>query len=194
MSAATARVPARPVRPASPGPSRSRPVAPRLRVVAPRVGRYRTRLAMVCLGLLATGLVGLLMLTISLGSGGYQLAQLQRQQRDLANQRQALAEQVQEMEAPQDLAARARKLGMVPAPNTAFLQLPNGRVLGTAAAATAPPKPAPKPSPAEVRKKKKAAAAAAAKKKAAAKAAHGADPKKADPKKQEKTKKKARGR
>lgn len=96
---------------------------------------------MLCLGLLATGLVALLMLTIDLGSGAYQLAQLQREQRVLGNQRQALAEQVQAMQAPQDLARRAQKLGMVPAPNTAFLQLPNGRVLGTAAVATAPPKP-----------------------------------------------------
>ncbi|MFI7589420.1 hypothetical protein ACIB24_20340 [Spongisporangium articulatum] len=140
--AAAARLPQRAPRPVARQRAQQ---APRLRVVAPRLGTSRAKLAWLCVGMLCTGLVALLMLTISLGSGAYTLTQLQRQQRDLSEQRQALTEQVQAMRAPAALAERAGELGMVPAPNAAFLQLPSGRIQGESAAATAPPKPAPKP-------------------------------------------------
>jgi hypothetical protein len=141
-STAAARVPARPlVRPAS----RERVVQPRLRVVAPTAHRSATGLALVCVGLLGGGLLVLLLLNISIGKGAYALTRLQTEQNQLIDNRQALAEQVEAASAPQRLAESAKKLGMVPAPNTAFVQVPNGRVEGQPAIATAPPKPAPKP-------------------------------------------------
>jgi len=52
---------------------------------------------------------------------------------------------VEAFDAPQELARRAHELGMVPAPHTAFLTLPDGSIEGEPAVAVAPPKPKPKP-------------------------------------------------
>ncbi|GAB3262841.1 hypothetical protein [Kineosporia babensis] len=130
-AAARVRQPARP-------PVRA--VRPRLRVVpAPR--RSAAGLALFCVGLLGTGLLMLLLLTISIGEGAYELRELKDQQRELAEQRQALTEQVQQQAAPGRLTAEARKLGMVPAPNPVFLNPDNGSVKGEPEAATSPPTP-----------------------------------------------------
>jgi hypothetical protein len=140
QAAATVRVPARPVgRPIT----RERLPAPRLRVVAPVTHRPATGLALLCVALLGGGLLALLLLNISLGKGAYVLTELQGQQRRLAENQQQLAEQVEARSAPQQLASSARKLGMVPAPNPAFVRLPNGKVEGQPAVAQAPPKPRP---------------------------------------------------
>jgi hypothetical protein len=141
-STATARVPARPIiRPVG----RERPQPPRLRVVAPTTHRSATGLALVCVALLGGGLLVLLLLNISIGKGAYTLTRLEGQQRQLAEQQQSLSERVDAAGAPQKLAATARKLGMVPEPNAAFVRVPDGRVVGTPAIATAPPKPTPAP-------------------------------------------------
>jgi hypothetical protein len=135
-SSAAIRVPVRPVaRPLV------RPQAPRLRVVAPVRRRSAGGLALLSVTLLGFGLLVLLLLNISIGKGAYALTELQRQQRDLAETKQALAEQVQQVSAPQELAAKARHLGMVPAPNPAFVDVPDGRVQGQPETATAPVKP-----------------------------------------------------
>jgi cell division protein FtsB len=141
QSTAAVRVPTRPlVRPVS----RERLQPPRLRVVAPAPRRTAGGLALLSVGLLGIGLLVLLLLNISIGKGAYALTELQRQQRQLAQDRQALAEQVQAASAPQKLAARARRLGMVPAPNTVFVRLPDGTLEGKPMIAQAPPKPVPK--------------------------------------------------
>ena len=146
MSTSTARVmpsgytrPVPPSRPAAPAP-------PRLRVVAPTRHRSATGLALLSITLLVGGLLALLMLNISIGKGAYELSGLQKQQRELAVQQQELAEQVEQAGAPQQLAKEASKLGMVPAPNTVFVKLPDGTLQGTPATATAPPKPEPEKS------------------------------------------------
>ncbi|MBT0771079.1 hypothetical protein KIH74_19220 [Kineosporia sp. J2-2] len=122
------RQPTRPVRTAR----------PRLRVVpAPR--RSAAGLAMLCVGLLGLGLLVLLLLNISIGKGAYELTGLQQQQRELAEQRQALTEQVEAQSAPQKLSAAAKKLGMVPAANPAFIDLDDSSVKGEPEAAAAAP-------------------------------------------------------
>ena len=140
QATATARATARPgTRPASrPAPSR-----PELRVVSAPQARPRLQLAIGAMALLAVGLVVLLMLNISLSRGSYELYQGQLQQRDLDEQRQALREQLMAQQAPQQLAQRARALGMVPAGNPAFVRLPDGSVVGVPQAAKAEPKPTP---------------------------------------------------
>ena len=160
QSTAAARVPTRPVaRPAA----RER-LQPRLRVVAPAPRRSAGGLALLSVGLLVLGLLVLLLLNISIGKGAYALTALQQQQRQLVEDRQALAEQVQASSAPDKLAARARKLGMVPNPNTVFVEVPNGKVQGKAEVATAPPKPAAKAGTARTAVGALAAAAAAGQK------------------------------
>jgi uncharacterized protein HemX len=133
---AAARVAPRPIpRPAL----RERP-QPRLRVVAPAPRRSAGGLALLSVGLLGLGLLVLLLLNISIGKGAFALTELQQQQRQLTENRQTLAEQVEAASAPQKLAAKARKLGMVPAPNTAFVRLPDGTLQGKPEMAMAPAK------------------------------------------------------
>jgi hypothetical protein len=90
--------------------------------------------------LLGGGLLVLLLLNISIGKGAYALTELQAQQRQLTESQQLLAEQVESASAPEQLAASARKLGMVPAPNAVFVRLPDGTVEGKPAIARAPAK------------------------------------------------------
>jgi len=130
-------------RPAARPVGRSVSVPPRLRVVPARRGRSRVRLALSCVGMLALGLVLLLLLNISLSRGAYELYRGQAQLNLLQEQRQATQEDLLVQQAPQRLAARARKLGMVPAPNVAFVRLDDGKVLGV-------PKPATRPAPTAV--------------------------------------------
>jgi cell division protein FtsN len=114
-------------------------------VVGPVRHRSRSGLALLCVALLLSGLLALLLLNISIGKGAYELTALEAQQRQLAVEQQSLVEQVEAAGAPQALARNARRLSMVPAPNTVFVKLPDGRLEGTPATAEAAPKPVPKP-------------------------------------------------
>ncbi|HEY6793256.1 MAG TPA: hypothetical protein VI248_01085 [Kineosporiaceae bacterium] len=130
MSQSTAVVTRPAVRPAPRPSTRPTARAPRLRVVsAPAHARSRAGLVVASLVLLAVGLVGLLLLNVSLEKGAFvrrtQLAQIEQ----LTEQAQTLQEQIAAQEAPQALASRAASLGMVEAPNAAFLTT-DGRILG----------------------------------------------------------------
>jgi len=139
-SAAAARPLARPALRPAPG-YRPRPQAPRLRVVAPAPAGNRAGLALLVVVLLAGGLLSLLFLNIALSRGAYQLSDAQAEQHKLVERQQALQEEIEAAGAPQHLAKRARELGMVPAPNAAFVEVPKGKVLGGPEEAKAPPKP-----------------------------------------------------
>ena len=146
-SAAAARPLARPALRPAPG-YRPRPQAPRLRVVAPAPAGNRAGLALLVVVLLAGGLLSLLFLNIALSRGAYQLSDAQAEQHKLVERQQALQEEIEAAGAPQHLARRARELGMVPAPNAAFVEVPRGKVLGEPEEAKAPPKPKRKADPA----------------------------------------------
>lgn len=94
-----------------------------------------------CLVLLATGLVGLLLLNVNLEHGAYVLERLQTRQQQLQEQQQALQEQLNSLQAPGNLAARAAKLGMVPDPGVAFVRAGSGKVLGVPSPVVASPSP-----------------------------------------------------
>lgn len=150
MSQSTAvRVPARHARPAP----RPVPAPPRLRVVAaPEHARSRAGVVVASVGLLVAGLVTVLLVQVSLERGAYALQREQSQSRMLAEQQQALKEQLERLQAPQNLAKKAAQYGMVPAPNPAFLRASDGKVLGVPAPGVAAPsptvnKPAPSVSP-----------------------------------------------
>ncbi|MFZ0160850.1 MAG: hypothetical protein WAL50_17605 [Kineosporiaceae bacterium] len=118
---------------------------PGLRIVSsPEHLRSRASLVAACLALLGVGLVGLLVLTVSLGRGAYEMGELRRTTTELTEQRQALQEQIAAEQAPQALAARARSLGMVPAPNVAMIRSSDGVVLGAPKAAAGQPLMAPR--------------------------------------------------
>jgi hypothetical protein len=131
MSQSTAvRVARRPARPA-PRTPRRQPAA-RPMEVGPRAG-----VVVGCLVLLTVGLVGRLLLNLSLEQGAFVLKTQQGTIQRLQERRQALAEEVASLEAPQSLERRAAKLGMVEAPNVAFVRTSDGRVIGVPSPAVA---------------------------------------------------------
>ena len=80
--------------------------------------------------LLAGGLVALLLLNTALNQGTFELTRLQQQTTRLTDEQQGLQQQIAAWSAPDDLAARARQLGMVPGGVPAFLK-DDGSVLGS---------------------------------------------------------------
>jgi hypothetical protein len=63
--------------------------------------------------MLAAALIAVLVLNISVSTAQYQLVKLRAEQTALTKQNQDLTQQVQNFEAPQNLAAKAAQLGMV---------------------------------------------------------------------------------
>jgi hypothetical protein len=82
--------------------------------------------------LLAGGLVALLMLNTAMAEGSFTLHRLQATSGELADTEDALTQAIDAQRSPANLAARAAKLGMVPADSAAFLRLSDGKVLGVA--------------------------------------------------------------
>lgn len=133
---------------AKPGPARAaaRPVAPdRTRGAevepgaAPRRARAATPVAqpaprapfvLLVVGLLGGALVSLLLLNTVLAEDAFTLTELQRSNKLLNQQRQALQEEIALEESPERLAQKARSLGMIEQPRPAFLDEPSGRVVG----------------------------------------------------------------
>ena len=75
--------------------------------------KRRAPFVVLCFGLLAIALMAVLVLNISVSSAQYQLVQLRSEQTTLTKQNQDLTQQVQNFDAPQNLAAKATELGMV---------------------------------------------------------------------------------
>lgn len=126
QTTATARV-------ASRAPQR-RPAAPQgLRVVPASTGLPGNGLfAALCMLLLGGGLVALLMLNTAMAEGSFTLHRLQATSGELADTEDALTQAIDAQRSPANLAARAARLGMVPADSAAFLRLSDGKVLGVA--------------------------------------------------------------
>jgi type II secretory pathway pseudopilin PulG len=104
--------------------------------------------AILLLGLLATGLIILLLLNTAMDRGAFQLQAAQKQQSQLTDQQQELQLRLAGLSAPGALASQAAALGMVPNPRPVFLNPGNGAVFGvpTSAPTTAAPKPSVSPS------------------------------------------------
>lgn len=75
---------------------------------------------------LGLGLVGLLLLNTSLQQGSFSLRELEAETTQLRDQQTMLADEVAARGAPEELARRARLLGMVPVEEPTFLQLDPG--------------------------------------------------------------------
>jgi cell division protein FtsB len=81
------------------------------------------------LGLLAGGLICLLLINTILDTGSVEITNLQQQNVRLAQQSQALQEQIASEQTPDSLYARARRLGMVEPPLAHYLDLRKGRII-----------------------------------------------------------------
>ena len=125
------------------GPRRVSARRPRLALVPaarPATGgpARRSPFVAVVVTLLAAGLLGLLMLNTTLAQDAFTLHTLKQDSRALEDQEEALRREVEALQAPRELAARATDLGMVPAGPPAFLRLSDGEVLGSATPAGVP--------------------------------------------------------
>ena len=107
-------------------------VVPSRRVDAPRAP-----FVMLVVFLLAGGVAGLLAFNTTMQQNAFTATALQHRADALAARQQSLAMDLERLRDPQQLAARAKKIGMVPPPNPAFVRLSDGKVLGQPVAATA---------------------------------------------------------
>ena len=109
-----------------------------LRLVAPVANRARrTPFVVVLLGLIGSGLVGLILISTAMQAQTFELAELTAEARQLETAQEALQREVSELESPENLGPRAVAYGMVPSETPVYLQLSDGTVKGS-------PKPAEK--------------------------------------------------
>ena len=114
---------------------------PQLRLVTlPGPARSRAGLAVACLLALAAGLIGLLLLNVSLERGAYVLRDQERRSNELREQREALALAIQELQAPGPLERAALRQGMVHQETAAWID-GNGKRSGVARPAAKPAAP-----------------------------------------------------
>jgi cell division protein FtsB len=109
-----------------------------LRLVRPvRSRARRAPFVVVVMTVLATGLVGLIIMSTVLQAQSFEAAKLDRQAAALQTEQQSIAREVDRLQSPANVAKRAIAIGMVPNANPAFLRLSDGRVLGVPKAAEA---------------------------------------------------------
>ena len=90
---------------------------------------------------LVLGLLGLLALNTLLAQGAFATSDLTRQQSVLADQREALQQEVAVLESSEQLAAAAKQLGMVGTKNPVFLDPGTGKIMGVPLAGAYPAAP-----------------------------------------------------
>lgn len=94
-----------------------------------------------CIAVLVAALMTVLVTNITVSNRQYELVSLKNEHLDLSQSNELLRQQVEHLEAPQNLAAEATKLGMVNPGDVASIDLSSGAVTGTATAADAEDKP-----------------------------------------------------
>lgn len=113
---------------------RFRDELPHLRLVAPLRPERASRglFAVLVAGMLALGLVVMLVINTSVAQTAFTVTELRSQQRELARTEAALTEALATAAAPPVLEAKARALGMVPSGRPVFVTIPDGSVRGKA--------------------------------------------------------------
>jgi cell division protein FtsB len=115
----------------SPVPDRPTDRLPWLKVAPPMpVSVPRAPFILLLLFVVVGGVLGILLVNTKINENAFQLKDLQRQQAALDRQEQDLHKKIADYESPNNLAAAARRLGLVPAGSPAFIRLPDGRVIG----------------------------------------------------------------
>ncbi|MEU4567254.1 hypothetical protein [Micromonospora sp. NPDC023956] len=119
------------LKPAPRSAGADRPTAPRLRVAPPPpVSVPRAPFVAMVLVLVVGGVLGILLVNTKINENAFRLEKLQQQQAKLDVDQQQLEKRIAESEAPGNLTANARKLGLVESDEPAFIQLPDGRMIG----------------------------------------------------------------
>ena len=129
---------ARAARPAA-RPTRAPAAPPRLRLVrAPVHTRTRVPFVSLCMGILGIALLASLLLNTTMAQASYRQHELTIELTGLTRSIQESQTALEFAASPKQLARAAKKLGMVPAPDIAFLSLEKGKVLGNPTAAESP--------------------------------------------------------
>ena len=100
-------------------------------VAAPAPAPRRLPFVLTLVALLVTGLGGLLVLNTVMAQDSFRASRLAEQSAQLQAERQALSEQVDRLQSPESLAARAAKLGLEPQTDPPILDLGTGKVTAT---------------------------------------------------------------
>jgi hypothetical protein len=102
--------------------------------VVPRPDRQAPRTPFVVLvaTVLLAGVVGLLLFNTHMQQGSFRATALELRATELHATQQSLEMELDRLRDPQQVAAAAQRLGMVPLANPAFLSLADGRTLGQA--------------------------------------------------------------
>ncbi|UNK44702.1 hypothetical protein [Arthrobacter sulfonylureivorans] len=106
-----------------------------LSVVPNGPARKRVPFALFCFTVLVLALGSVLVLNISVSSGQYKLVELRNEQVSLAQANEKLTQQLENNQAPQNLAAKAADLGMVTSPSVGSIDLGSQKVAGKPKAA-----------------------------------------------------------
>ena len=110
---------------------------PRLRVAPPLpVAVPRAPFTALVLALVIGGVLGILVINTKINENSFRQHRLQEQQAALDLEQQRLEKEIADRKAPGNLAAQARKLGLVDPGPPAFIRLPDGQLIGV-------PQPAP---------------------------------------------------
>lgn len=107
--------------------SERRPLS-RSRALKVQSNRWRVFMA---LGAMLIALLTVLVLSIVMASRQYDLVELRSQEQALSQENEALAQEIEYYQAPQDLAIRASQLGLVAGSSQATLNLTTGEITGT---------------------------------------------------------------
>ncbi|MGH3414183.1 MAG: septum formation initiator family protein [Marmoricola sp.] len=105
-------------------------------VPARATGARRTPFVALVLVVLAVGMVGLLLFNTQMQQVSFRITGLQQRADALQARQQSLAMGVSHLRDPQRVAEKARALGMVQPADPAFVQVPDGTVLGKPVVAT----------------------------------------------------------
>jgi hypothetical protein len=85
------------------------------------------------------GVVGILVLNTKINENAFRLDALQRNQQNLDRTEDQMNRRLADFDSPSNLAAAARRLGLVPADSPAFIKLPDGKILGVPRPASGQP-------------------------------------------------------
>lgn len=100
--------------------------------VVPRTAQRAPKVPFVTLVslLLVGGIAGLLLFNTNMQQASFVASSMELKAAELAGKEESLRMELDRLRDPQTVAAKAKKLGMVPSDNPAFLRLSDGKVLG----------------------------------------------------------------
>ncbi|WP_183512185.1 hypothetical protein [Paeniglutamicibacter cryotolerans] len=103
-----------------------------LSIVPGLARRRRVPFMLLIAGIMLAAVIGMLVLNISMANGQYSVVGFKGQERSLSQENEALRQEVNFLQAPQNVAKKAAKLGMVEPGVPAAIDLATGKVTGKA--------------------------------------------------------------